>query len=77
MVNILVVDDERDTLALIKHILELEEVQVHCSTSGEEALPMITERTFSLMITDLNMPRMDGFELSRKALDIAPQMPTS
>ncbi len=40
-----------------------------------ETPPKITERTFSLMITDLNMPGMDGLELSRKAQEIAPQMP--
>lgn len=75
MVNILAVDDDRDNLVLIKHILEIEGVEVHCAASGEEALPKITERAFSLMITDLNMPGMNGFELSRKALAIAPQMP--
>lgn len=75
MLDILVVDDDRDNLGLIKHILELEGVEVHCASSGEEALPKITERTFSLMITDLNMPGMNGLELSRKALEISPQMP--
>jgi len=75
MVNILVVDDDKQILELVKLILECEGVAVHCVESGEEALEQITERTFSLMITDLNMPGLDGFELSRKGRKIAPQMP--
>lgn len=75
MKNILVVDDDRDTLALVKRILERAGNVVHCAESGEEALVKITARTFALMITDLNMPGLDGLELSRKGLEITPQMP--
>jgi CheY-like chemotaxis protein len=75
MENILVVDDDRLVLALIKHILEREGIVTHCVSSGEEALEKIKERSFSLMITDLNMPGLDGFELSRKGREMAPQMP--
>jgi DNA-binding NtrC family response regulator len=75
MDEILVVDDDRQVLELLKLMLQREGVVVHCVESGEEALEKITERTFSLMITDLNMPGLDGLELSRKGREIAPQMP--
>jgi len=75
MEDILVVDDDRLILEAVKRILECEGVVVHCAESGEEALEKIKERTFSLMITDLNMPGLDGLELSRIGLGIAPQMP--
>jgi DNA-binding NtrC family response regulator len=75
MENILIVDDDRDTLELVKGILEREGFVAHCVESGEEALEKITERTFSLMITDLNMPGLNGLQLARKCLEIAPQMP--
>ena len=75
MEDILVVDDDKDILALVKRILEHEGNVVHCVESGEEALEQMTERSFSLMITDLNMPGLNGLELSRKGLEIAPQMP--
>jgi two-component system cell cycle response regulator CpdR len=75
MEDILVVDDDSQNLELVKQILEYEGIVAHCVTSGEEALEQIKERTFSLMITDLNMPGLDGLELSRKGLEIAPQMP--
>ena len=75
MEDILVVDDDRLILEAVKHILECEGIVAHCVASGEEALEKIKERTFSLMITDLNMPGLDGLELSRIGLGIAPQMP--
>ena len=75
MKNILVVDDDRLILQAVKLILEREGIVAHCVASGEEALEKIKERTFSLMITDLNMPGLDGLELSRIGLGIAPQMP--
>ena len=75
MKDILVVDDDRQILELVKCILEREGIVAHCVASGEEALEKIKERTFSLMITDFNMPGLDGLELSRLGLGIAPQMP--
>ena len=75
MEDILVVDDDRLILELVKRILEREGIVAHCVESGEEALEKMKERTFSLMITDLNMPGLDGLELSRIGLGIAPQMP--
>jgi two-component system, cell cycle response regulator CpdR len=73
--DILVVDDDRIVLELLRRILEREGIEVHCVASGEEALEKIMKETFSLMITDLIMPGLDGFELARKGLEIAPQMP--
>jgi two-component system, cell cycle response regulator CpdR len=75
MKDILVVDDDRITRELVKRILKCEGIVAHCVASGEEALEQIKEKTFSLMITDLNMPGLDGLELARKGLEIAPQMP--
>jgi DNA-binding response OmpR family regulator len=75
MEDILVVDDDRVILEAVKRILEREGIVAHCVASGEEALEKIKERTFSLMITDLNMPGLDGLELARIGMGIAPQMP--
>lgn len=75
MEEILIVDDERDNLKIFKHLLESEGITVLCVTSGEEALEKIMKTPFLLMITDLNMPGLDGFELTRKALEIAPHLP--
>lgn len=75
MEDILVVDDDRLVLAVVKYILGREGITALCVESGKEALEKLSERTFSLMITDFNMPGLDGLELSRIGLKIAPQMP--
>lgn len=75
MEGILVVDDDRINLDLIKHLLEQEGIKVQCAECGEEAIRKMKERAFLLMITDLNMPGINGFELAREARIIAPNMP--
>ena len=75
MEEILVVDDDKEMLALVKRILNRDGIMAHCVESGEAALEQIKEKTFSLMITDFNMPGLDGLELSRKGMAIAPLMP--
>ena len=75
MKDILVVDDDIILLGLFKRILEREGFVPHCVESGEEAIERIKQRTFSLMITDFNMPGLNGLELARKGMEMAPQMP--
>ncbi len=73
--GILVVDDDRFILNLVIFFFESVGLEVHCAANGEEALRKIGERPYMLMITDLNMPGMDGLELARKARLMAPSMP--
>jgi len=73
--EILVVDDDRDNLNLLRQILECEGMSVGCAVSAEDALAKLTDRTYSLMLTDLNMPGLNGIALARRASVIAPHMP--
>ena len=75
MKDILLVDDDPDCLAVIKTFLMQEAMTVQCAMSGEEALCELREDTFRLMITDFNMPGMDGLVLARKAREMVPHMP--
>jgi CheY-like chemotaxis protein len=75
MEDILVVDDDRIMLRTLKRVLEREGFVAHCVESGEEALEQIQASNFSLMITDYNMPGLNGLELARKGLELSPQMP--
>ena len=64
--EILVVDDTPADLVAITAVLEPLGVRVITAQSGEAALRLLLEREFTLLILDVNMPTMSGFELARR-----------
>lgn len=65
--TILVVDDTGscgDTLAMV--LSDLPDVDVHSVTSGQQALDLVKRVGLAALVTDLNMPHIDGFELIRR-----------
>ncbi|MEO6321820.1 MAG: CheR family methyltransferase [Polaromonas sp.] len=64
--RILVVDDMVELLEPFAALLRLEGAQVDISNSGQQALELLTSHAYDLMISDLGMPYMDGYELIRK-----------
>ena len=64
--EVLVVDDSEDTTEMVRHLLEIGGASVCAATSGSEALRFARERDFDVVLSDISMPEMDGFEfLSR------------
>ncbi|WP_296150137.1 response regulator [uncultured Flavobacterium sp.] len=61
---ILIVDDIRANIVALKKILELHSLECDAATSGEEALKKILKKDYSLIIMDVQMPGMDGFEVA-------------
>lgn len=64
--NILVVDDEQDIRHLIALILEAAGYSVAQAASGMEALDILCQQNFDLVILDIMMPEMDGWEVCRQ-----------
>src|SRR5436190_5403440 len=64
--NILVVDDNLDKLHLLEAALSLAGYQVTTAMDGEEALAAIESYQPDLVITDVMMPRMNGYELAQR-----------
>lgn len=64
--NILYVEDEKFTRMLVKKLLEKEELFVHEAANGVLGLKKFLEVKPDLVITDLAMPEMDGFEMISK-----------
>jgi diguanylate cyclase (GGDEF)-like protein len=64
--NILVVDDNPDKLNLIEAALNLAGYNVTTATDGDEALASIESYQPDLVITDVMMPRMNGYELAQR-----------
>jgi diguanylate cyclase (GGDEF)-like protein len=61
--TILVVDDERQVCEIIMDSLTVQGHKVDCAADGVEAVEKITNREFSIVVTDMDMPRMDGMQL--------------
>ena len=72
--SILVVDDEIRTLRMMKHMLELERYQVITAISGDAALDVFELETPDLVLLDILMPSMDGFEVCRRIREFS-QLP--
>jgi CheY-like chemotaxis protein len=61
--RILVVDDEPDTLGLIELTLQTAGFSVRTAGNGDQALGILTGDTFDLLLLDIMMPGMTGFDL--------------
>jgi signal transduction histidine kinase/DNA-binding response OmpR family regulator len=61
---ILIVDDKRENILSLKKILELNDFKVDTALSGEEALKKVLKNNYFLIILDVQMPGMDGFEVA-------------
>lgn len=72
--RIIVVDDDHDVLFFVRLVLENEGFAVACATSGEQAMETLAAGDYALMLTDLNMPGMDGIELARRARQLRPDL---
>jgi PAS domain S-box-containing protein len=64
--SVLVVDDSEDTTEMVRHLLEMGGATVTAVTSGFEALRVARERQFDVVLSDISMPGMDGFEFLGK-----------
>lgn len=76
-INILIVDDSRDKLLALETVLHDLKQNVVCVTSGAEALRVLLRQEFAVILLDVNMPAMDGFETAqlirqRKATEHVP-----
>jgi len=64
--DVLVVDDFQDTLALYEALLSDDGHRVRVAQSGAQALAMVEEREPELVLLDVSMPGMDGYEVLRR-----------
>jgi CheY-like chemotaxis protein len=72
--KVLIVDDEKDFLDIIAERLGAREMDVSATTSAEEALKMVDERSYDVVIMDFMMPAMDGFRAIKLMKAKQPQM---
>jgi PAS domain S-box-containing protein len=64
--KVLVVDDSEDTTEMVQHLLQIAGANVQVATSGFEGLRIAKEKEFDVVLSDISMPGMDGFEFLGK-----------
>lgn len=64
--KVLVVDDEKLIVKGIRFSLEQDGMEVECAYDGEEALRLATENAYDMILLDLMLPKMDGFEVCQR-----------
>src|SRR5215467_1084342 len=74
-VRVLVVDDEQSQRTLLAEMISAWGFAVVTAADGEEALEKHLARAADVIVTDLLMPRMDGFDLLRKLESIGDRTP--
>ena len=73
--NVLVAEDNPVNREILKEQLEALGVRVTLAEDGEQALVRWSEGSFDLVITDVNMPRLDGYQLTRRLRELDPAVP--
>lgn len=64
--RVLVVDDEKLIVKGIRFSLEQDDMKVDCAYDGEEALKFARENTYDMILLDIMLPKLDGFEVCRQ-----------
>ena len=69
-VRLLIIEDDTDTLELLQATLEKRGFRVTTCASGAEALAVVPKNSVDLIISDLGMPGMDGFEMIKRLREL-------
>lgn len=75
MFHILVVEDDQALNKLICRVLNKNGYETSVAFDGEQALEMLDQTYIDLIVTDLMMPRMDGYDLTKALRDSGYQLP--
>ncbi|ABA25244.1 multi-sensor hybrid histidine kinase (plasmid) [Trichormus variabilis ATCC 29413] len=72
-VKVLVVDDEPDTRELVAFVLEQHGASVTAACSAQEALTILNQSNFDVLLSDIGMPNIDGYMLIQQLRNLWPQ----
>src|SRR5215213_1641034 len=64
--NFLILDDSEDTIAMLEKLLKVAGANVVSATNGADALRLAAENEFDVILSDISMPEMDGFEFLQR-----------
>ncbi|MCA9483203.1 MAG: sigma-54-dependent Fis family transcriptional regulator [Nitrospina sp.] len=72
-INVLIVDDEPEMRAALSETLKRQGYRFLTAENGEEALRLIEDETFDLVVSDVRMPKLSGPELLKAVRDVSPE----
>jgi len=72
MIRILLAEDDEAMRAYLSRALENAGYDVAAVDRGTAALPLLQDRRFDLLLSDIVMPEMDGIELAQRCAEISP-----
>lgn len=75
MFHILVVDDDKNTRRLMRAVLEAENYTVFTAENGEDALDVMDAEHIDLVVLDIMMPKMDGYEFTKTLRSVQNDLP--
>ena len=75
MKHILLAEDDLDFGNILKQYLEISGYKITWAKDGKEALGLFNNGSFNICVFDVMMPKMDGFTLAEKVIDINPETP--
>ena len=75
MFHILVVDDDKNTRRFLQAVLEGDNYAVSLASNGEEALTVLDREHIDLVVLDIMMPKMDGYEFTKTLRDCGDNLP--
>lgn len=71
MSNILIIDDEPSIVEIINYALQTEGLNTRACTTGNEALTLLRQECYNLVILDIGLPDINGFELAKNIREIS------
>ena len=72
--RILIVDDEKVALKNLEHVMKKEGYEVVSTQSGQNALRILEEQKFDVVLTDLKMEKVDGMQILRRCRELYPDI---
>ncbi|MFC1852571.1 response regulator [candidate division CSSED10-310 bacterium] len=75
ILTVLLVDDELELIETLEERLMIRDIDAQAVTTGEEALKLVAEKEFDVVVLDVKMPGIGGLETLRRIKKIRPALP--